>query len=133
MQGLARAKLQAVLDESLVAGRALPPQNFQAAIALVGEKGMADVAHVSAYLVRASRFQATFHECGVTIAFQHAPMRDGRLACVAVGRKDGHTQTVFRVSPDVTLDAALVFYEVAPHQSHIRAIGLMVEELLAQV
>ncbi len=61
MQGLSRAKLQAVLDIGLVAGRTFATQNLHAAIALIGKQRMADVLHVSTNLMRTSRLQTAFH------------------------------------------------------------------------
>ena len=92
---------------------------------------MADVLHVSTYLVGAARLQTTFHQCGVTKAFQHFPVGDGRLADFRVGRKHLHTLSVTWVASYVSLDASLIAHHVAPYQGVVGAVSVVVEELLA--
>ena len=54
MQRLPVAEFEAVVDVLPVAGRALTAQHLRAAIALIAEERMADVAHVGTYLMRAA-------------------------------------------------------------------------------
>ena len=56
-----------------------------------------------------------------------------RLAYSRLRRIHRHAQTVFRVTGYITLQASLVFSEVAPHQRIIATVGSLVEKLQAQL
>ena len=61
MKGLSRALLEAVVDELRVARRGVATQYLVAAVSLVVEERMPNVAHVHAYLVSASRLELALH------------------------------------------------------------------------
>ena len=60
-------------------------------------------------------------------------MGNGTLADVGAWGEDGHALTVFRVTPYVAFYTTSVLREVAPHQCVIGAMGIVVEELGAQL
>ena len=80
----------------------------------------------------ASGLKDTLHKSNIAEPFHHPVVGHGRLSYARVGRADGHPQTVFRVAGDVSLYASLVLVEVAPHQSHVAAVGRLVEELRSE-
>ena len=79
MQHLSWTQFEAVLDESLVAGRPLPPQYFCSAITLIAEQGMSDMLHVGTNLMGSTRFQHTFHQRDIAETLQHPVMSNSTL------------------------------------------------------
>ena len=92
---------------------------------------MADVLRVDTDLVGATGLQTVFVQGHVTETFQHFPVGDGVFAVVAVGI-DGHLAAVAGATPDVALDGAFVFLEVAPNQGIVTAVDAVYEELVGQ-
>ena len=94
---------------------------------------MSYVLHVGPDLVGAARFQPALHECGVAVALHDAPVGDGGLALIRLRREDRHALPVARVAAYVALYASLVVGQMAPHQRVVAAVGVVAEELLAQL
>ena len=87
VQCLTRACLEAVVYELLVTGKLCAPQDLVAPVALVVEERVPQMLHVGADLMRAPRFEHTFHQGDVAEALQHAVMRHGMLSDARVGRE----------------------------------------------
>lgn len=85
VQRLSRANLETVLNELHIFCGSNSAQRFVAAVALIAEQRMPDVAHMHANLVRATRFQLAFDESNVAEVFDNAIVRHGVFALVAVG------------------------------------------------
>ena len=92
---------------------------------------MADVLHVDADLVGASRFQTTFDEVDIAQPFEHPVMRHGVFAVLPVG-EDGHFEPVAQAASDVSFDRSLFLFHVAPHQRVIDPVDRVVEKLSGQ-
>ena len=88
--------------------------------------------HVSPYLVRPARFQNTFHQRGISVAFQHPVVCNCRFPLVGVRREHVHAQTVLGVTYYVAFYAPLVLNEVAPHQRVVAAVRRFVKELYSE-
>ena len=131
MEHLTRTEFEAVLDIGLVTRRPLTTEDFRSTIALIAEQRMADVLHVGPDLMRAPRFEDTLYQGDVAIAFKHLVMSDGRLADLRVRREHLHSQTVFRISPNIAFYPPLVLHEVPPDECIVTAVSSLVEELLA--
>ena len=87
-----------------------------------------------AYLVCASGLQATFDQCHIGVAFQHAPVCDGLFgAGVLLEVPYAIDGTVAVVAGQCAFYGAAVFGKGAPYQCVIGAFGAVVEELLAQM
>ena len=133
VQRLAGTYLEGVAHEGFIGGGGLAPQDFHAAIALVGEEGMSDALHVGADLVCAPRLQYTFHPCDRPEGLQHAPVCHGGLTHLALGRQHRHALTVTRVAGDIALYPTLLRLEAAPHEGIILTFRAFNEELMAEV
>ena len=68
VEHLARTELEAVVDELAVLGCIGPFEYLVASVSLIAEKGVAEMAHVGAYLVGASCLEHTFDKGGVAEA-----------------------------------------------------------------
>ena len=88
--------------------------------------------HVSTNLMRTSCFQHTLHQGCIAIALQHTIVRHCRFANLRIWGEDCHTQTVFGVTSNIAFDATFVLNKVAPHQSIITAMSIMLKELLSK-
>ena len=132
MKNLARAEFEAVLYELPVAARTLTTQYLGASITLVAEHRMTNVLHVGTYLMSSTRFQNTFHQCYISETLHYLIVGYSRLAYVAANRKHRHAQTVFGVTPNITLYSSTVLCEVAPYQCVITAMSSLIKELRSQ-
>ena len=88
--------------------------------------------HVGTNLMGTARFQHTLHQGGITETLQHLVMRNRRLAYSAVRIEDLHTEAVLRITADIAFYATFIFYNVAPNERIVTAMGSLVEELLTQ-
>ena len=101
-------------------------------ITLIVEKCMADIFHVYANLMGTPRLQSAFHQGDVSQSFQHTIMGDCGLTLVSL-RENPHLHPIFRVTPNVPLDASLILPHDAPHQCPVFALRGLVKELQAEV
>ena len=62
MKGLTRTYLKTIGHELAVGSRIDPTENLVAAVARIGKERMADMFHVGADLMCASRFENAFHK-----------------------------------------------------------------------
>ena len=88
--------------------------------------------HMGTNLMCTSCFKNTLHQCYISISLHNTIMSHGRLAYLRIGREHIHTQTVFRIAPDVTFYPTLVFNKVSPYQSIITAMCSLIKELFSQ-
>ena len=132
MECLTWTEFEAILDECLVTAAALTSQNLSTSISLVHKEWMTDMLHVGTNLMGTARFQHTLHQGGITETFQHLVMSNRRLAYSAVRIEDLHTEAVFRITADIAFYATFIFYNVAPNERIVTAMGSLVEELLTQ-
>lgn len=132
MESLTRTEFEAVLDKCLVAATALTSQNLCSAIRFVHKERMTDMLHVSTNLMGTACFKHTLHQGGITETLQHLVMRNRRLAYSAVRIEDLHTEAVLRITADIAFYATFIFYNVAPNERIVTAMGSLVEELLTQ-
>ena len=116
MQGLARAEVEAVVDEGTVRGRTFAAQDFLSAVALVVEQCVADALHVDTDLVGASSLQLAFHEGDVSQSLQYAVVGDGGFAVRVLVGQYGHLQPVFGVTAYVAANGTLVLGKGPPDE-----------------
>ena len=93
---------------------------------------MTDMLHVGTNLMGTACFKHTLYQGGITEALQNLIMSNRTLADTAIRVEDLHTETVLRVTSDITLDASLILHDITPYQRIVTAMGSLVEELLAQ-
>ena len=121
VERLPRADFKTLLYEVAVAALGSASEDLHAAVSFVGKERMAYVGHMSAYLMGTPCLEPALYEGGVGVSAQDTPMSDGRLALVALGRKDSHTEPVLGVSGYIALDASLVSSRVAPYEGLVEA------------
>lgn len=123
---------EAVADKLLVFAERGALEDAVPSVRFVIEERVADVLHVYAYLVRATRLELTFHKCHITKAFQYSPVGDGVLTALVVLGKHGHDHAVFGMAAHIAHDGALILVEIAPHQCPVLAFEVVVEEDLGE-
>ena len=119
---------EAVVDELFVFGVDRALEHPVAAVAVVVEQRVADIIHVDADLMGASRLQVALHQGGVAESLQHAVVGDGGLALRAVF-KHLEAHPVVGVAADIALDGTGVVCYIAPNQRPVGALDGMFEKL----
>ncbi len=103
---------EAIFDKLFVFVEGRTLEDAVAAVPFVAEQGVSLPLHVDADLVCAARFEATFNEGYVTVAFQHPVVGHGVLAVRAVF-EDPHLLPVFGAAADVAGNGAFVLLEIS--------------------
>ena len=92
---------------------------------------MAYIFHVYPYLMGTTGLQSTFHKRNISQLLKHRIMRNRRFPLTPVG-KNGHLQTVFRVTTDIPLDTSGRFFHTPPDQCHILTLRSLLKKLFSE-
>nr|GFD11339.1 hypothetical protein [Tanacetum cinerariifolium] len=118
-------------NKRLVGARGLPRADAVAAIGGIRKERVADELHVRPNLMGAAGFEAALQQRHGAVALEHAVMRDGVLALVALGVHGLHL-AVAQAAADVAAHGAYVV-ELAPGQGQVAALDGVVKKLLREV
>lgn len=129
---MARAYFEAVVDELFVFGEYRAFDDPVASVDIVVEKGMSDMLHMYAYLVRTARLKPAFHQCHIAQAFEYGVVCRRFLAMLSIWVYV-HLLAKPLMPAYMACDGATVFFEITPYQCDITAVHGMFEELIGKV
>ena len=132
MEGLTRQEFEAVLNELTVFRVDCSLSDLRTIVALIIEEWMTYPVEMHTDLVCSSCLKAALDHCDITETLQNPVVRHSVLAIISV-REHLEPHSVIWVTPDVTCDGTLVFFQVSPYNRHIATLDGVNEELLGKI
>ena len=93
----------------------------------ISHQGMSQISHMDADLMRPSSLEAAAHDRKAAVTFKNLIIGHGKAAA---GRHNSHTHAVLGVSVDEGLNMAPVVLDIAPHNSKLSTLVILVLDLL---
>ena len=118
VEGLAREKLEAVLDELTVFRVYRSLADLRTVVALVVEERVADPVEMDTDLMGTAGLQTTFDNCHISESFED-PVVGHRMLSMVTFRKYLEPHAVVRVASYVSGDGTFVFLQVSPYDGDI--------------